>query len=142
LKKTREVQQVETRQDIVGKKFNSGTIDVISPQDADGLDQHLRVGCTIWTITDNSTEEHLRQLIDNPDLAREFGETFLKGWGLEEFIKTATSMIPKLARKMHRLGRISYKVLIFYGIKFTTQIGAVFAEPHWPAQPAMIGYTL
>src|ERR1700737_4078592 len=32
---------------------------------------------------------------------------------------------------MHRLGRISYKVLIFYGIKFTTQIGAVFAEPHW-----------
>jgi hypothetical protein len=47
-----------------------------------------------------------------------------------------------LARKMHRLGRISYKVLIFYGIKFATQISAVFAEPHWPAQPAMIGYTL
>jgi hypothetical protein len=42
----------------------------------------------------------------------------------------------------HRLGRISYKVLVFYGIEFTTQIGAVFAEPHWPAQPAMIGYTL
>ena len=41
-----------------------------------------------------------------------------------------------LTRKMHRLGRISYKVLIFYEIKFTTQIGAVFAEPHWPAQPA------
>ena len=40
------------------------------------------------------------------------------------------------------LGAISYKVLIYYGIKFTTQIGAVFAEPHWPAQPAMIGYTL
>jgi hypothetical protein len=39
------------------------------------------------------------------------------------------------------LGRISYKVLIFYGIKFTTQIG-VFAEYHLPAQPAMIGYTL
>jgi hypothetical protein len=35
---------------------------------------------------------------------------------------------------MHRLVRISYKVLKFYGIKFTTQIGAVFAEPHWPAQ--------
>jgi hypothetical protein len=34
-----------------------------------------------------------------------------------------------LARKMHRLGRISYNVLIFHGIKFTTQIGAVFAEP-------------
>jgi hypothetical protein len=47
-----------------------------------------------------------------------------------------------LARKMHRLGLISYKVLIFYGIKFATQISAVFAEPHWPAQPAMIGYTL
>jgi hypothetical protein len=47
-----------------------------------------------------------------------------------------------LTGKMHRLGRISYKVLIFYGIKFTTQIGAVCAEPHWPAQPAMIGYTL
>jgi hypothetical protein len=50
LKKTGEV-QLETvlieRQDIVGKKFNSRTIDVISPQDADGLDQHLRVGCTI-----------------------------------------------------------------------------------------------
>jgi hypothetical protein len=100
LKKTGEVQQVETvlieRQDIVGKKFNSRTIDAISPQDADGLDQHLRVGCTIWTITDNSIEEHLRQLIEKPDLAREFGETFLKGWSLEEFIKTATSMIPKL----------------------------------------------
>src|SRR2546430_15118275 len=33
------------------------------------------------------------------------------------------------ARKMHRLGE--YR-----------QIGAGFAEPHWPAQPAMIGYTL
>ena len=38
----------------------------------------------------------------------------------------------KLARKMHRLGRISCKVLIFRGIKFATQISAAFAEPHRP----------
>jgi DNA-binding transcriptional LysR family regulator len=37
-----------------------------------------------------------------------------------------------LARKMHRLGRISCKVLIFRGIKFATQISAAFAEPHRP----------
>lgn len=43
-----------------------------------------------------------------------------------------------LARKMHRLGWISHKVLIFYGIMFAAQISAVFAEPHWPAHPAMI----
>jgi hypothetical protein len=43
---------------------------------------------------------------------------------------------------MSRLGRISHKVLIFYGIKFATQISAVFAELYWPAQPATIGYTL
>ena len=61
---------------------------------------------------------------------------------LEHLYKQAAISRSELARKMHRLGRISYKVLIFYGIKFTTQIGAVFAEPHWPAQPAMIGYTL
>jgi hypothetical protein len=29
-----------------------------------------------------------------------------------------------------------------YGVEFATQISAVFAQPHWPAQPAMIGYTL
>src|SRR5215468_9768986 len=32
----------------------------------------------------------------------------------------------QLARKMHRLGRISCKVLIFRGIKFATQISAAF----------------
>ena len=37
-----------------------------------------------------------------------------------------------LTRKMHRLGRISCKVLIFRGIKFATQISAAFAEPHRP----------
>ena len=37
-----------------------------------------------------------------------------------------------LARKMHRSGRISCKVLIFRGIKFATQISAAFAEPHRP----------
>jgi hypothetical protein len=51
-------------------------------------------------------------------------------------------MVEYLTWKMHRLGRISHKVLIFSGIKFATQISDVFAEPHWPAQPAMIGYTL
>jgi hypothetical protein len=56
--------------------------------------------------------------------------------------RPAKKGMKQLARKMHRLGRISHKVLIFYGINFATQISAVFAEPHWPAQPAMIGYTL
>jgi hypothetical protein len=37
-----------------------------------------------------------------------------------------------LARKMHRSGRISCKVLIFRGIKFATQISAAFAEPPRP----------
>jgi hypothetical protein len=36
---------------------------------------------------------------------------------------------------MHRLGRVSCKVLIFRGIKFATQISAAFAEP---CQPAMM----
>jgi uncharacterized membrane protein YeaQ/YmgE (transglycosylase-associated protein family) len=37
-----------------------------------------------------------------------------------------------LARKMHRLGRISPKVLIFRAIKIAIQINTVFAEPHRP----------
>ena len=43
-----------------------------------------------------------------------------------------TISVAVLARKMHRLGRISCKVLIFRGIKFVTQISAAFAEPHRP----------
>ena len=37
-----------------------------------------------------------------------------------------------LARKMHRLGRISPKALIFRAIKIAIQINTVFAEPHRP----------
>ena len=75
-----------------------------------------------------------------------------RGWDILEWIEhhpgTAAwvgavgTIVAILARKMRRLGRISHKVLIFSGIKLATQISDVFAEPHWPAQPAMIGYTL
>jgi len=37
-----------------------------------------------------------------------------------------------LARKMHRLGRILPKVLIFRAIKIAIQINTVFAGPHRP----------
>src|SRR5271168_934979 len=42
----------------------------------------------------------------------------------------ASSSTWLLTRKMHRLGRISPKVLIFRAIKVTIQINTVFAEPH------------
>ena len=58
--------------------------------------------------------------------------------GVRLLNRTTRSVVPTeagarlLARKMHRLGRISCKVLIFRGIKFATQISAAFAEPHRP----------
>ena len=56
--------------------------------------------------------------------------TIVRSW------KTGAEVAPDnfslLARKMHRLGQISCKVLIFRGIKFATQISAAFAEPHRP----------
>jgi hypothetical protein len=49
--------------------------------------------------------------------------------GIFTNIPRFATLVEQLARKMHRLGRISHKVLIFYGIKFATQISAVFASP-------------
>jgi NitT/TauT family transport system permease protein len=55
-----------------------------------------------------------------------------RGINTSMVVVTIVSFFPLLARKMHRLGQISCKVLIFRGIKFATQISAAFAEPHRP----------
>ena len=73
------------------------------------------------------------------------GKDFLAGFIFLKLAHNGVDQISldfrsQLARKMHRLGRISYKVLIYYGIRDSNQ--RRFRRAHWPAQPAMIGYTL